>query len=188
MSLFSKVKESLSIAHKKVASITGFIKNKLGLSEISLNPAKSTSKKNPKLCIIYLVSPREHMHSKGFMGFEKEISKMDIFIESLKTAVKYLPNYPIYIFHEDYTNADKNKVKKVAKDRKLIFVKVNFDLYKGKTNLNDWMKKQKGFIEGRPAGYRMMCRFFCGVMQNSKELSKFVYHIRMDHDFLHRTS
>ncbi|MDD3127521.1 MAG: hypothetical protein PHT27_07895, partial [Candidatus Izemoplasmatales bacterium] len=73
-------------------------------------------------------------------------------------------------------------LKKVAKDRKLIFVKVNFDLYKGKTNLNDWMKKQKGFIDGRPSGYRMMCRFFCGVMQNSKELKKFNYYIRMDHD------
>ena len=41
---FSKVKESV-IAHKKVASLL-VSKNKLGLSEISLNPAKSTSKKN----------------------------------------------------------------------------------------------------------------------------------------------
>ncbi|MDD3127520.1 MAG: hypothetical protein PHT27_07890 [Candidatus Izemoplasmatales bacterium] len=121
MNLFSKVKETMSNADKEVASIAGFAKDKLGLSEIALNSVKSTSKKNPKICIVYLVSPRKHLHEKGFMGFEKEISKMDIFIESLKTAVKYLPNYPIYIFHEDYTSTDKKNVKKSRKGQKVDF-------------------------------------------------------------------
>lgn len=168
---------------KILASLTGKFKIKFNLAETIFNQKSiSNQKKNPKVCIVYLVSPRERMHEKGFMNYPRVVSKLEIFKDSLKTAVKYLPNYPIYIFHEDYTIADKNKVQKYAKDRKLIFVKVNFDLYKGKTNLDEWMKKQKGFVEGRPAGYRMMCRFFCGVMQNSKEVSKFDYYIRLDHD------
>lgn len=175
------IKNTVS-ASKVLTKVKGKFKVKLGLAEKVFNQKKSKKITKPKLCIVYLVSPREHIHGKGFMNYPIEVTKMQVFKESLKTAVDYLPNYPIFVFHEDYTSFDKKSVLSIAKDRKIKFVKVDFDNYKGHKNLDEWIKKQKGFVEGRPAGYRMMCRFFSGVMQNTKEISKFDYYIRMDHD------
>lgn len=146
-----------------------------------INPNSSGGVKNPKICIVYLASPRKDTHFAGFMGMEKESSKMHVFLESLKSAKEYLPKYQVIVFHEDFTEGDmKASVK--ALGRKIKFVKVNFSTYKGKKSLNEWIKSSPKAIEGRPAGYRMMCRFFCGVMQNHPALKGFDYYIRMDHD------
>ena len=45
-----------------------------------------------------------------------------------------------------------------------------------------WIEGKVGGVKGRPWGYRMMCRFFCGVMQNRPELEEYDYYIRLDHD------
>ena len=58
-----------------------------------------------KICIVYLVSPRDHIHSGAAMK-QDGISKMEVFRESLKTVKNYLPEYPIIVFHEDYTEED----------------------------------------------------------------------------------
>lgn len=129
---------------------------------------------------MYLVSPRNETHNSWAMK-KDGISKIDAFIESLKSARRFLPNYPILVFHEDYTEVDFARIREVAPGADLVFTKVDFDYYKGKRNLNLWLKSS-GAVDGRPAGYQMMCRFFSGVVQWSEPLSQYDYYIRLDHD------
>lgn len=163
----------------KIEQLSNYVLSK---NEIVYNEKTNNSKKikNPKICIIYLVSPRDSTHTDATVK-QHGISKMEVFIESLKTVNNYLPKYPILVFHEDYNSNDKKRIQKVS-NSKVKFVKVDFNKYKNIKDLNKWMQTAKGVVKGRHAGYQMMCRFFSGVMQNLPELAKFDYYIRMDHD------
>ena len=68
------------------------------------------------------------------------ISKFEVFKESLKTAKKYLPDYPVIVFHEDYSDTDIEECDKVMYDcdkvmydcdtdigKELKFIKVDFE-------------------------------------------------------------
>jgi hypothetical protein len=188
MNILQTLKDNSLKIDRELATVTGFFKTKLKLTEKVINPKKINPQKKlintkkPRICVVYLVSPRAHMHNIGFMNFKKETSKLEVFKESLKTAVEYLPPYPIFIYHEDYTKKDIKDIETIAKGRIINFIKVDFNHYKNHGNLDDWMKKQPGFVEGRPAGYRLMCRFFSGILQNHSALDNFDYYIRMDHD------
>jgi hypothetical protein len=182
MGIKEKIIGPIAALNEELAHAAGKIRVIAGQTENVINPSKEPAVKNPNICIVYLASPTKDMHTPGFMGFKEPVSKTFILLESIKTAVKYLPNYPYLIFHEDFTKKDMDSIKRTAKGRKVTFIKVDFEHYKGHSNLNEWMKKQKGFVEGRPAGYRLMCRFFSGVLQNHPALSEFDYYIRMDHD------
>ncbi|MEK6958767.1 MAG: hypothetical protein AABW59_01845 [archaeon] len=160
----------------RIATEAGFLGTKIGGKSKSIWPKG----KKPKICIVYLVSPRKETHTGSAMKKEG-ISKLDVFTESLKSARKFLPEYPVIIFHEDYTKDDFAKIRGAVEDKKITFAKVDFDLYKRRRNLNQWLK-ESGAKSGRPAGYQMMCRFFCGVMQSSKQLAPYDYYIRLDHD------
>jgi hypothetical protein len=183
LNIKNEIIKPIAAINEELATLAGKARISLKRTENVINKKKYfIQKKKPKLCIVYLVSPSKSVHSTGFMGFQKNLRKIELLKQSLFTVKKYLPDYPIMFFHEDYTANDMKNIKQIVNKQKLNFIKVNFDSYKGKRNLDEWMKKQKGFVEGRPAGYRMMCRFFSGVLQNTKELSKFDYYIRMDHD------
>ena len=80
-----------------------------------------------KICIVYLVSPRNHTHTKAAMK-KDGISKMEVFKESLKSVKKYLPEYPIIVFHEDYTEYDQQSCKDVI-ERDMKFVKIDFNTH-----------------------------------------------------------
>ncbi|VVB74506.1 Glycolipid 2-alpha-mannosyltransferase [uncultured archaeon] len=154
-----------------------------GRAERVINPAPNTAKKikNPKICIVYLVSPRDHVHTSS--ATKKEgISKMEVFKESVKSARKYLPKYPILVFHEDYTEEDKKGVMEFAGDKKIKFIKIDFKKYKGHSDVDKWLATQKDVVKGRSSGYQMMGRFFTGVMQNSRHLAPYDYYVRLDHD------
>ena len=135
-----------------------------------------------KICIVYLVSPRSHVHSSAAMK-QDGISKFEVFKESLKTAKKYLPDYPIIVFHEDYTEKDIEECNEVI-SKELQFIKVDFENHPTVTPTQRelWERGEDGGVTGRPWGYRMMCRFFCGVMQNLPEIQEYDYYIRLDHD------
>lgn len=179
-SILIKPAAKLTLAFEGVA---GRVRLSAGRNEKVINQKNLVqTKKRPRICVVYLASPRTHIHNKGFMGLEKPTPKIEILKESIKTTVDYLPNYPILVFHEDFIKEDLEGIRRAAKDRKVKFIKIDFKHYKGHDNLNEWMKKQKGFVEGRPAGYRMMCRFFSGVMQNHPALTPYNYYVRMDHD------
>ena len=149
-----------------------------------------------KICIVYLVSPRSHTHSSAAMK-QDGISKFEVFKESLKTAKKYLPDYPVIVFHEDYSDTDIEECNKVMYDcdkvmydcdtdigKELKFVKVDFENHPTvpPTKRELWQRGDDGGVTGRPWGYRMMCRFFCGVMQALPEIQEYDYYIRLDHD------
>ncbi|MFA5125920.1 MAG: hypothetical protein WC462_02875 [archaeon] len=182
MSIKEKLIKPIANFNEELAQHIGKIRVLQGKTENIINGKSNLPIKNPKVCIVYLASPSSHIHTPGFMGLKKTTRKIEILKESLKTAINFLPEYPILIFHEDYTKSDKTSIKKIVKNHKIDFIKVDFKHYKGHSNLDEWMKKQKGFVEGRPSGYRMMCRFFCGLMQNHSALNGFDYYIRMDHD------
>jgi len=182
MGIKEKLIKPIANFNEELAQHIGRIRVLQGKTENIINGKSNLPAKNPKICIVYLTSPTKEVHSVGFMGHREAVRKIEILNESIKTVVKYLPNYPIIIFHEDYTKKDMESIRRTAKGRKVKFVKIDFKHYKGHSNLDEWMKKQKGFVEGRPSGYRMMCRFFCGVMQNHPALNGFDYYTRMDHD------
>jgi hypothetical protein len=185
VSFKDKAVKHIGRVNEAFATIAGKARMIIGATQKVIHPkpqSSSTKLANPKICIVYLVSPTKEVHSVGFMGYKTQVRKIDVLNESIKTAVKYLPAYPYLIFHEDYTKADMESVRKAAKGRKVTFIKIDFKHYKNHSNIDEWMKKQKGFVEGRPSGYRMMCRFFSGVLQNHKALDEFDYYIRMDHD------
>ena len=135
-----------------------------------------------KICIVYLVSPREHTHTKAAMK-KDGISKMEVYQESLKTVKKYLPEYDVITYHEDYTDEDQ-KACIEALGRDIKFVKIDFENHPNVAEYqkHSWVNGGDDGVKGRPWGYRMMCRFFSGVMQSREEIKKYDYYIRLDHD------
>ncbi len=148
-----------------------------------INSKKETTKKikNPKICVVYLASPRNEVHSDNLFK-QKNIPKIDVLIESIKTCKKFLSEYPIIIFHEDFNSQDIKKIMAKSKVKDINFIKVDFKTYKNSKNVAEWLLKQKDAVAGRPAGYRMMCRFFSGVLQRHSAMREFDYYVRMDHD------
>jgi len=162
--------------------ITNFI-NSFKDSEREIFYNKSyliTPERESKVCIVYLVSPRESTHSDNFSKIFRA-SKMDIFIESVKQARQFLPCYPILVFNEDYTTEDEIRIKNETSAQDMTFIKVDFKKYKEIGDVDSILRLPDA-VPGRPGGYRMMCRFFSGVLQGMPELKDFEYYIRLDHD------
>ena len=86
---------------------------------------------------------------------------------SLQTVRPMFPTTPIYIFHEDYTNADIDGLK----DYRPEFYTVDFG---GFDDVYVRVNASKG--------YMMMCRFFSGVLQKHPALQKYTHYLRFDDD------
>lgn len=183
MNLKNNLIKKIAVTNESVAEFNGKIRFLFGITENVINKKPAKFKKKPRICIVYLLAPGNSLHSKGFMGNKKRVTRFHIFKKSLKTTLNYLPNYPIIIFYENYDKKKIFEIKRIIGEKtSVLFIKVDFKKYKNKKNLEQWVKKQKSFVEGRPVGYRMMCRFFSGILQNHPTLDNFDYYIRMDDD------
>lgn len=114
-------------------------------------------------CIIYLASPRDWpIHPKTNLTRRYEALKY-----SLVSVRMMIPNLPIYVFHEDYTEEDKNALRIAVTE----FFQVDF------SGFEDVYRPINA-----PKGYTMMCRFFSGVVQQHPALQQHTHYIRFDDD------
>lgn len=140
-------------------------------------------------CIVYLVSRLDGYNSILSTG-EKRI---DMTYMSLKNNTKYL-NLPVIIFHEDLTEKEMKNMRAIHSD--ITFEKVDFERkdleFKNVTpcrtsgKLDICTCKKFSCIRNkqcwRSKGYFMMCRFFCGELQEHPALQKYEGYIRFDDD------
>jgi hypothetical protein len=112
-------------------------------------------------CIVYLASPRDFEH-----GGQKRIDMLRI---SLQRTKQLFPTRDIFIFHEDYTDEDKESLPPIKE-----YIQVDFS--GGDEHYNPETNRRKGYL--------MMCRFFCGIMQSYPQLAPYTHYMRLDDDSL----
>lgn len=112
-------------------------------------------------CIVYLASPRDF----AYEGYKR----IDMLRVSLQRTKQLFPNTDIFIFHEDYTEEDMSSLPNVKE-----YIQVDFsggdEQYDTKTQ--------------RRKGYLMMCRFFCGILQDIPQIQQYTHYMRLDDDSL----
>lgn len=115
------------------------------------------------LCIVYLASP------KGFHIYDdpSQESRLVLLQQSVHLTRSLFPTTPIFVFHEDYGQLEKEELPEVTE-----FIQVDFS---GKEDIVNKSLR-------RPYGYLMMCRFFSGVMQSHTRIQEFTHYLRLDDD------
>lgn len=109
-------------------------------------------------CIIYLASPRRFKAG--------DILRKDVLRVSYHITRQHFPTTDIFIFHEDYTEEDKQLFPGVKE-----FIQVDFSGFDSVHNPTFGRK-----------GYLMMCRFFCGPLQSYPQLQQYSHYMRLDDD------
>lgn len=116
------------------------------------------------LCIVYLASPK----SFTIQTLEGEIVSRDVLLrKSIEITRSCFPSTDIYVFHEDFTDEDKQSFPGVTG-----FFQVDFS---GKEDVYNP-------ANGSKKGYLMMCRFFSGVVQSHPVLQNYTHYMRLDDD------
>lgn len=111
------------------------------------------------VCIVYLASPR------GFMI--EGHNRQDVLRASISIVRKVLPNIPVIVFHEDYTEEDIQRL-----PAGIVYERVSF---KGFESIyNPTLPSSYGYL--------MMCRFFSGILQQHPRLQSYTHYIRLDDD------
>jgi hypothetical protein len=115
------------------------------------------------LCIVYLASPTDFLiHPQTDKRRRYEALKY-----SMTSVRKLFPKTPIYVFHEDYTEEDKQGLNYTT----ATFVQVDF------TGFESVYRNIHASL-----GYMMMCRFFSGILQSHPALQTHTHYIRFDDD------
>lgn len=112
-------------------------------------------------CIVYLASPRDFGHANR--------TRIDMLRVSLQRTKQCFPNTDIFIFHEDYTEEDMASLPPVKE-----YIKVDFS--GGDDQYDPATERRKGYL--------MMCRFFCGPLQDTPQLQAYTHYMRLDDDSL----
>ena len=125
-----------------------------------------------KLAVVYLAGPRGWVDRAN----GKDWPRLDCLEASLKLLAKFAPPFPVVIFHEDLLDEDKRRLEK-AVGRAIRYEPISF---KGLESEYEGTNSYGGRVSSY--NYRMMCRFFCGVMQSHPALSPFSHYLRLDDD------
>lgn len=113
-----------------------------------------------KWCIVYLGPP------KNWLIHNTQTRRINALRASLQIARKCFPSTDIYVFHEDYTEEEFAACPEVTK-----FLEVDF-----KTGSEYYVPHSCS------KGYLMMCRFFCGILQQHPILEQYTHYMRLDDD------
>jgi hypothetical protein len=122
------------------------------------------------LVAVYLASPSAT--TANVQG--RTWSRLDCLCASVSLLKKFAPPLPVIVFHEDYTDNDKDRLRAILSD--IRFEQIDFSTHK------------QHFVSQRPKervgtyGYYMMCRFFSGVVQSHPALAEFTHYMRLDDD------
>lgn len=119
---------------------------------------------NMNMCIVYLASPILSLEPT-----QSGLSRFDVLKISLHSVQKYLPGFPILIFHEDYSQKQFEELSLITTN--ISFEKISFF---GHDEHFVYRKRQKNYL--------MMCRFFCGPLQSHPALSQYDSYLRLDDD------
>ena len=95
---------------------------------------------------------------------------------SLRSVRAFLPKLPIIIFHEDYGQQQFDELRKIFED--IQFETVDFS--GGQEHFIHRPKEGGNYEQQRT--YLLMCRFFCGQVQNHPAVQKYEYYMRLDDD------
>lgn len=117
-----------------------------------------------KTCIVYLASPISFREPT-----QLNLTRFDILKASLLALKANFPSMPVVIFHEDYTQREFKELRKIVND--IQFEVIDFS---GHEDHFVYRKRQKNYL--------LMCRFFCGFIQNHPTLAQYDYYIRLDDD------
>ncbi len=118
------------------------------------------------MVVVYLASPRAH----GWMDW----TRLDCLVASLKLLRLHCPPWPVIVFHEDYTEEDRQRLLAVTPE--ITFEQIDFS------------GEEQYHINHRPDnrvgtyGYCRMCQFFCGEMQRHPALQPYMRYLRLDDD------
>lgn len=117
-----------------------------------------------KICIVYLASPISFKEPT-----QSNLTRFDILKISLLALKTNLPPLPVIIFHENYTQREFSELRKIINN-------IQFEIV-------DFSGYEEHFVyRKRQKNYLMMCRFFCGPLQNHPALAQYDYYIRLDDD------
>lgn len=103
--------------------------------------------------------------------------------------------YPLTIFHEDYNETQMDAVRRWTRSSVFFskidlspfalpawlrskFDKIQADVRGAHRNGDMWLPSMRGTYHG--FGYRMMCRFFAGLIMWHEQLTEFTYYMRVD--------
>jgi hypothetical protein len=92
--------------------------------------------------------------------------RMEVLRVSYVITRRLFPTTDVFIFHEDYNEEDKKLFPGVKE-----FIRVDFSGFDSDYNPNFGRK-----------GYLMMCRFFCGSLQQTPQLQNYSHYMRLDDD------
>ncbi len=118
------------------------------------------------LIVVYLASPRD----SGWLDWKR----IDCLEASLKLLKLHAPQWPVIVFHEDYTDEDQKRLEKVYDP--ISFEKIDISGHE-QHHVNRRPDNRVGTY-----GYCMMCRFFAGQLQAHPALSQYTHYMRLDDD------
>ncbi len=118
------------------------------------------------IVVVYLASPRA--------AAWRCWTRLDCLAASLALLKLHAPNWPVVVFHEDYSDDDKKRLTD-------IYENITFELvdFKGK---EDVYENRRPDNRVGTYGYCMMCRFFCGQMQRHPAVKNYSHYMRLDDD------
>lgn len=130
-----------------------------------MKPANSTPQR-PKAAIVYLAR-----------STEKDLALLRRSLRLLDRHFNQRFDYPVLIFHEDFSPALQRSLQAMTRSR-LLFPQVEFAF-------PDFVDRSRvpEFVFGRfGVGYRHMCRFFAGAFAFHPALAEFDWYMRLDTD------
>lgn len=113
-------------------------------------------------CIVYLACPKDRRIGQTFGNH----LKFDILKRSLEITKELFPTVDVYVFHEDFTEAEFQTLPPIKE-----YIQVDFSGH------DDVFVKHVF-----PKGYVLMCRFFSGVLQRLPQLQTYSHYMRLDDD------
>jgi hypothetical protein len=134
-------------------------------------------------CFIVLAGPLMSIMKYEATVDTPRIDLLKVAIETIdRNYNAYHGPYPIILFHEDFDEAAKNNVTKDLKHSKTYWIAVDFKTPPRPEVTKEMMDEWTNTEHYRPVGYRMMSRFWSGVVQNHPALKRFSHYIRLDDD------
>ncbi len=120
-----------------------------------------------EMVVVYLASPR----AAGWRCW----TRLDCLSASLKLLRLHAPPWPVVVFHEDYEEEDKQRLRAIAGEN-ISFEKIDFTGLEA-SHINRRPDNRVGTY-----GYCIMCRFFAGQLQKHPAVQAYSHYMRLDDD------
>jgi len=136
--------------------------------------------------IIYLLGPKARVYEPASKRYPN-LTRIELLTRSLQRLDKYYNDkyhYPCIIFHEDLDIFDMRRLQSQTHTA-LQFERTDFTNPPcgiTREQIKRYIRGEDGGLPGNNPGYRFMCRFWSGVVQNHISLAPYDYYLRLDDD------